>query len=433
MIAPDVSLTVPFRLLLDEVGAFVYTTDLKGRYTYANRLVCELLGQPLEALIGYDFSHFVDIGEEGVLREADRQVIEEGITIEQEESNLIHATGEMRHYWSVKKPLRDASGNILGLLGISYDISEKKRLEDQVREQKSLLDTVLDNVDALVYMKDAEHRFVYTNRKMAAVLGHSQQDIAGHMDEEFVPPEQLSQFREIDDRTIVSGERYTGEHIYPSAHEGERFYWSVVVPWMDVRGGRKLIGVSTDITELHDLRIELERQSRTDHLTGVGNRRSFYENAQREFARSRRHNTLLSFITFDIDHFKQINDIYGHSAGDEVLHGLADVCLAALRREDTLVRTGGEEFGVLLPDTDIVSAFALAERIRVLVKQALLGPKDSGLQVSVSLGVAMLSQEDTSFDTLYLRADRALYEAKRGGRDRSVMANMRRPATDRRS
>ena len=118
--APD-----PFRQLLDEVGAFVHTCDLQGRYTYANRLVLELLGHPLDYVLGKDISHF--FGEKGseAIRENDERVLRGGETIAREESSLIMATGELRTYWSMKKPLRDAAGNIVGLLCISHDITEK--------------------------------------------------------------------------------------------------------------------------------------------------------------------------------------------------------------------------------------------------------------------------------------------------------------------
>lgn len=114
-----------YRLLLDEVGAFVYTTDMVGRYTFANRMVLQLLGHPLDYVVGKDISHFFgDKGNEA-LRETDERVLRGGETIAREESNLILATGELRTYWSTKKPLRDATGQIIGMIGISHDITEK--------------------------------------------------------------------------------------------------------------------------------------------------------------------------------------------------------------------------------------------------------------------------------------------------------------------
>ncbi|MDE2382203.1 MAG: PAS domain-containing protein, partial [Xanthomonadaceae bacterium] len=190
----------PYRLLLDEVGAFVYTTDSEGRFTYANQLVLDLLGPNLrlEDVYGKSFTDFVDIGGDDKLRETDRRVLRDGETIAREEDNHIHATGETRTYWSVKKPLHDNDGNIVGLIGISHDITEKKRLEDKLRQQKELLDVVLDNVDALVYMKGANRRFLYANRHLAEVFGQPIEHIIGRLDSELMPKDVADAFWEKD-------------------------------------------------------------------------------------------------------------------------------------------------------------------------------------------------------------------------------------------
>ena len=318
----------PYRQLLDEVGAFVYTTDLQGRYTYANQLVLDLLGgHPLEAVLGRSFTDFVDIGEAGdTLRKTDRRVLELGETIAREETNHIHATGETRSYWSIKKPLRDAAGAIVGMIGISHDITEKKRLEDRVRRQKELLDTVLDNIDGLVYVKGADRRFRYANRHLADVFGRPVDQIIGRLDSELMPREAADAFWEKDLHMLATGERYAGEESLVDSKGRLRHYWSVVVPWPDFNGSPALIGLVTDITELHALKEELQRQVRTDSLTGVANRRSFQERAESEFARSRRHGTPLSLVAIDIDHFKRVNDGYGHAVGDHVLRDFASCC-----------------------------------------------------------------------------------------------------------
>ncbi len=179
-----------FRLLLDEVGAFVYTTDLQGRYTYANRLVLDLLGvAQLQEVLGRLFSDVVPLDEQAdaALRAADARVLHGGEILAREESHPVPGTGELRTYWSIKKPLRDAQGHIVGLIGISHDITAKKRLEDQVHQQNVLLDAVLNGVDALVYMKDAERRFVYANQNMARAFGQPVQAIVGRRDTDFLP------------------------------------------------------------------------------------------------------------------------------------------------------------------------------------------------------------------------------------------------------
>ncbi len=410
----------PFRLLLDEVGAFVYTTDRDGRYTYANRLVLELLGQPLEAIIGKSFTDFVDIGEDTDLRATDRQVLRDGITVDREESNLVHATGELRTYHSIKKPLRDASGAIIGLLGISYDITEKKRLESKVNEQKELLDTVLDNVGALVYMKDMNRRFVYANQRMADAFGLPVSQVLGKLDSELMPKADADRFWAQDQRILAAGERYAGEASLAGRDGQMRHYWSVIVPFVRA-GDSAVIGFSTDITELHMLKEELQRQATTDSLTGIANRRCLYARAEEEMARCRRHGLPLSLLAIDLDHFKYVNDQYGHQVGDQVLQTFAHCSQFELRAEDLIARTGGEEFCVLLPDTDVEAAYAAAERIRMHLLHCCVDPDNPELRITASFGVATLRADDRRFGSLYSRADHGLYSAKQQGRNQTVV------------
>lgn len=410
----------PFRLLLDEVGAFVYTTDRAGRYTYANRMVLELLGHPLDDVLGKDISHF--FGERGnaALREADHRVMQAGETIEREESNLIIATGELRTYWSTKKPLRDETGAIIGMLGISHDITAKKRLEDKVREQKELLDAVLDNVDALVYMKDANRRFLYANQHVATVFGHPVEQIVGRLDTDLMPREVADRFWAQDQRIFASGQRQTSEESLVDAAGRQRHYWSVIVPCARPDGTPAVIGLSTDITELHELKEELQRQTRTDSLTGIANRRSFYERGEQEFARSRRQGVPLSLVAIDLDHFKHINDDFGHPVGDRVLQHFAACCQQTLRDEDLCARTGGEEFCLLLPGIDAAAAHAVAERVRALTNACAVDMEHPALHISASFGVTSLVPADPCFETLLSRADHALYAAKQQGRNCTV-------------
>lgn len=417
---PATSAPDPYRLLLDEVGAFVYTTDIDGRYTYANGMVLALLGgHALHEVLGREFSDFVQIDEDvdAALRETDRRVLHGGETLAREETNFIRASGEWRTYWSIKKPLRDAAGRITGMLGISHDITEKKRLEDQVREQKALLDAVLDNVDALVYMKDANRRFLYANQSVARAFGRRVEDIVGRRDVELMPQAQADEFWEQDLRILASGRKQSSEAALPDAQGQLRHYWSTIVPWKAPDGTPVVIGLSTDITELHALKEELRRQASVDSLTGLANRRSFWEYAEREFARSRRHGVPLALIGLDVDFFKQVNDRYGHPVGDRVLRAFADVCRQSLRSGDVCARTGGEEFCILLPETDLSGAYAMAERIRAQVAALCVDAQLPQLRVSASFGVTLLWPEDPGFEALFQRADRALYAAKERGRD----------------
>ena len=174
---------------------------------------------------------------------------------------------------------------------------------------------------------------------------------------------------------------------------------------------------------LHKERSEEDAQKLafTDPLTGAFNRRTFLELAEKEIARTRRAIGSLSLMMLDVDHFKQINDRNGHLAGDEVLKRVVSVVMMALRKEDMLVRYGGEEFCILLPNTAIDRAMIMAERTRDAIEQAHFMFNERTLRVTVSIGVATLSSEGSEgVETLVSRADEALYSAKRAGRNRVV-------------
>lgn len=164
---------------------------------------------------------------------------------------------------------------------------------------------------------------------------------------------------------------------------------------------------------------ELAALSRTDGLTRLPNHTAWLEAVEREFARSRREEQSMAVLMLDLDHFKVINDLHGHPAGDEVLRGVAEVLGDALRQHDVPGRYGGEEFGVLLPNCDIAGAEAIAERVRVRIEWASFAGE---LKVTVSIGCAALQENDLFAASLIARADRALYAAKAAGRNRAMRA-----------
>jgi len=165
------------------------------------------------------------------------------------------------------------------------------------------------------------------------------------------------------------------------------------------------------------LMAQLADEARTDPLTGLLNRRGFDEHAARELGHAGRNNGRVALATLDIDHFKQINDEWGHVAGDRVLVHLARVLVRESRSTDVAARLGGEEFAVLMPGSDHAGAEAFTERVRA----ALAAGSGSELPaVRVSAGV-IVTAEPTDIQAMLEQVDRALYAAKRGGRDRTVV------------
>ncbi len=163
---------------------------------------------------------------------------------------------------------------------------------------------------------------------------------------------------------------------------------------------------------------EIYRLMRTDGLTELFNRRYFDEVLQKEVSRARRYGRPFSLVLFDIDHFKRINDTYGHLAGDAVLRQLGQIVASHVRRDDVVARTGGEEFAVILPETELPQARAFADKLRRLVERTDFQFEGTRVPVTISLGVAEWAAQLVDGADLVKRADEKLYEAKRGGRNR---------------
>ena len=165
---------------------------------------------------------------------------------------------------------------------------------------------------------------------------------------------------------------------------------------------------------------ELVRQASIDSLTGISNRRTLSEQAERAIASARRHRRSLALLLVDADHFKRINDVYGHEAGDEALQTLVATLHYALRAEDLFGRLGGEEFVIVMPEADEASARAGAERLRLAVETADFTIQERPIPLRVSIGIAVIEDAGDDFASMLRRADQAMYAAKRGGRNRVV-------------
>lgn len=163
---------------------------------------------------------------------------------------------------------------------------------------------------------------------------------------------------------------------------------------------------------------KLEQLVRTDPLTGAANRRHFVEQVEIEIQRAHREHAPLSLLMMDLDHFKRINDTYGHAAGDEVLVNFARIVGKSLRATDLFARLGGEEFAMLLPNTRLEGAIEVALRIIEAVRVQAIQFSEAQIRYQVSIGAASLAQEDITYEPLLKRADAALYRAKEDGRDR---------------
>jgi len=206
--------------------------------------------------------------------------------------------------------------------------------------------------------------------------------------------------------------------------EGQGYWMDTnIIPLMDESGAlTHFASIERDLTRYKRMESQLINMALFDSLTGAISRPAFMDQSDKELARSKRYHRPLSVMMIDIDHFKSINDNYGHAAGDNVLQIFVEAVQEAIRTTDFLGRVGGEEFALLLPDTSAKSAYHLAERVRERITKYPYLAGDMLIEVTASLGVAELQKTDIDIKALLHRADEALYKAKQNGRNRVTMA-----------
>jgi diguanylate cyclase len=210
------------------------------------------------------------------------------------------------------------------------------------------------------------------------------------------------------------------EHMYQNC---------TILPLTDANGQvAHICLIVYDVTEVAVNRMQLQKAnaqlhqiSRTDGLTGLLNRKTWEQSLRNEFKRFQRYHHACSLIMFDIDHFKRINDNYGHPAGDEVIRRTASILQSGLRESDVAGRYGGEEFAVILVDTDAAGAMVVAERLRTRIEASSVTYEKNIINYTVSLGIAELTAKITDPTMWIDTADRGLYNAKRAGRNQSVI------------
>lgn len=175
------------------------------------------------------------------------------------ETRTLSSSGQTHSFLSVKVALRDEQGQVVGLCGISNDITAQEQAESELRAHRELLDTVLDNVEAHIYMKGPDRAYLYVNGKVAQLYGRDVADIIGHTDQELLPPETAAQFRALDDRVFASGQRQAGHELVHDRHGVKHHFWSIKLALERPPLGRCLIGFSSDVTELMQAQAALQR------------------------------------------------------------------------------------------------------------------------------------------------------------------------------
>lgn len=275
---------------------------------------------------------------------------------------------------------------------------------------------------ALCLTRVSDSRLIEVNQVFCEMFGYSRNEAMGRTTFE------LKLWVNPDERQImvdsVRRDGFVRDYIQSyRTRAGESRLLSMSVHFTKLNGVDCFITSLIDITERKRLEAELEHRARIDYLTGVSNHGYFMEQAELEINRAVRYDNPISFLMMDIDFFKQVNDTHGHKAGDSVLKKLGEVCKQTLREIDVIGRLGGEEFAIMLPETNIEKAAEVAERLRTALASATI-PLDNKAPITftVSIGVASIYPKGGNMNKLFNIADQALYEAKGTGRNKVCVA-----------
>jgi diguanylate cyclase (GGDEF)-like protein/PAS domain S-box-containing protein len=303
----------------------------------------------------------------------------------------------------------------------------KHKLERALQESEERYRGLVETLPDAVFVTDLEMKIQFCNKQALKMYRFdNQQDIFGRSALDFLVPENreslIGNFRSL----LETGESGMAEFTLLRS-QGAPFPGEINASLLrDAFGKPKgFIAISRDISDrkhlekqTQDLFEQVQNLARRDSLTNLFNHRYFFEIAEAEFVRSKRYNRPLAAIMIDLDHFKQVNDQYGHQVGDQTLQVVANLLHSNLREIDILGRIGGEEFLALLPEADPVETKNIAQRLCDCIGQKLISIGEQPLQISASFGVSNISDNALDLKTLINWSDKALYKAKHDGRNK---------------
>lgn len=393
--------------------------DHAPRIVYANPRFLSLSGYDLDEVLGCSPEFLAGPKADRRLIRRMRSSLKAGGMFQGTALNYRKDGSSYHVEWTVS-PVRDEAGEIRFHIALLEDISA--RIEAQM--QRDLMASALSATAACVLITDERGQIVFANQAAVAQTGYTLTELVGSQPGILKSGEHDASFYTRMWQQLSAGNTFRAT--FANRRKDGSIYYSeqTISPTLDARGGvRHYISVSKDMSERVGTELDLREQAARDVLTGLYNRRFGEQRLLACSAQAREQGTDLSLMLCDIDHFKSINDTFGHAAGDLALQVCSQTIQRSVRQSDVAVRWGGEEFLVILPDCELDAAVALAERIRQNVgDEAISGVRS----LTVSIGVAKLDSRESVIQALE-RVDLALYRAKREGRNRVERAAFAEP------
>jgi diguanylate cyclase (GGDEF)-like protein/PAS domain S-box-containing protein len=401
-----------YRLLVDNLPQRVFFKGTDFSYVSCNRQYADDLGVAQDDIRGKtDFDFFPrELAE--AYRSSDRQVLDSGGLDEREEPYL--KNGETLYIHTVKTPLRDEQGNIMGILGIFWDVTAQRALETQLRQAAAVFESTAEGVVII----GVDGRIVAVNNAFVAITGYAQQEVSGetlaflHAD-----TEEAARFQAVWPQVHQTGQ-WQGE-ARARRKDGEAFpQWLTVSAVRDERGAvTHYVLVFTDITVLKRSQQQLDHLAHHDPLTDLPNRVLFNMRLTHALSHARRSNRRAGVLFIDLDRFKDVNDTLGHPVGDMLLQQVAHRFQKGMRETDTIARTGGDEFIVIVEEADTSNDLAHVAQKLLDVFQETFHIGGNDIHLGASIGISVFPDDGADAETLVKNSDIAMYRAKERGRN----------------
>lgn len=423
-------------ITLRSIGDSIVVMDAKGIIEFINPATETLTGQMLQDAVGRPVGEILTLIDEmtnELLPDLVSEVLRTGRALQYSDNTVMVTRDGRRIFVDVNaSPIRDRGNEISGVVAIFHDTTGRKEAEHLIRKSERFMNTVFESIHDPFCILDRNYRVVRANKAYSEYRSLHLDELMGNVCFETImglsrPCEECAV-----EKTFKSMDPCVTEKISTDKDGAEVWLETYTYPVFDEKGEvTHVIEYTRDITErkrsdLERSRLikELEYLSRTDRLTKLFNRGALIERLISEVERVRRYGSSLSLMLCDIDHFKAINDTHGHAEGDRALELVASILNDEVRSTDIVGRYGGDEFMIILPETELPRCREIAERIKNTVEDVdFMISGDIHLHITLSIGLTMYSLEDGDFNPIIKRADDALYMSKRGGRNRvSVMS-----------
>jgi diguanylate cyclase (GGDEF)-like protein/PAS domain S-box-containing protein len=305
------------------------------------------------------------------------------------------------------------------------EINLSERMFENIKSSNTLEKLLLDNADEAFFFYSLEGLLIYVNPAFETITGYSVDELYEKNFIPYVHPDDQNWTMKLWDG-LYKGEFFENTEFRIIRKSGE-IRWSLSTWKMVYNSNGEKVGIQgkqQDITKQKKIEAELKQAittaeflSNTDELTGLNNRRAFFMEGKRTFSQAVRFKHSVTVMMMDLDHFKRVNDTYGHSAGDMTLKMIADLIRNTIREIDIVGRIGGEEFAFVLPETSIKEAVNLGERIKGKISATTFVFGDEKFNLTTSIGICSSQTSDETLESILIKADEALYLAKSLGRD----------------